>query len=81
MGFDPFNADPFGPDTVASDATQLQKDILRTFDRNPDMDAKAIARACDCSPSYVRETLKEYRPNDYGGGSGGLLGGGGGGLF
>jgi hypothetical protein len=67
--------DPFG-----NDKSDLQQKILRVWDRNPDIDAQGVARKCDCSASYVRETLKEYRPNEYGN-SGGLLGGGGGGLF
>lgn len=51
--------DPFDPlDEKKSD---LQKEILRAADRNPDMTPKQIADTCDCSASYVRETLNEYR--------------------
>lgn len=41
--------------------TELQDQILRIADRNPDMTPKQIAHRCDCSASYVRETLDEYR--------------------
>lgn len=41
--------------------TDLQQKILNTADRNPDMSAGQIASTCDCSASYVRETLDEFR--------------------
>lgn len=44
------------------DTTKLQDSILSEYDlgvTNP----KRIAANCDCSESYVKETLNEYRPN------------------
>lgn len=41
--------------------SETQNDILRLYDRNPDMSAKAIARRCGCSESYVYETVNKYR--------------------
>jgi len=55
-----------------SDMTDLQEEIVRTYERNPDAGPKSIAQMCDCSESYVRETIDEYK-----GGFGGGLGGGG----
>ena len=60
--------DPFG-----DDMTELQREIVQAYDRNPDADAKAVASMCDCSESYARETINEYRD---GFGSNSLLGGG-----
>lgn len=48
-----------------SGPSDLQKEILRTADRNPDMSAEQIADACDCSTSYVRETLNEHRSGPF----------------
>lgn len=45
-----------------SDLSEMQERIVSTYDRNPDMTPKQIASTCDCSASYVRETLGEYRP-------------------
>lgn len=61
----------FGQDNPS----ELQQDILDTARRNPDAGPSEIASICDCSESYVRETLNEYgRPSDpFGGGGGGLL--------
>lgn len=42
-------------------ASDLQQDILQLYDRNPDMSPEQIANRCDCSTSYVRQTLNEYR--------------------
>ena len=57
-----------------NDASDLQRQILRVYDQNPDMEPKHIADRCDCSTSYVRQTLKEYRSGFGGGlGSGGFL--------
>ena len=42
------------------DTTKLQDSILREYDMgvsNP----KQVAANCDCSESYVKETLSEYR--------------------
>jgi len=67
MSFD----DPFG-----DDLSELQRDIINTYDRNPDAGAAEIASMCDCSESYVRETLNEYRDgfgSSGGFGTGGLL--------
>jgi len=41
--------------------TDLQQDILALYDRNPNMAPKHIADELDCSASYVRETITEYR--------------------
>lgn len=44
------------------DTTKLQDAILREYDMgvsNP----KQIAANCDCSESYVKSTLNEYREN------------------
>lgn len=51
---DPFNLN-------GNQKSELQRDILRVYDRNPNMDPKHIADKLDCSASYVRETIKEYR--------------------
>ena len=43
------------------DTTKLQDCILQEYDmmnQNP----KQIAANCDCSESYVKEILNEYRP-------------------
>ena len=43
------------------DTTKLQDCIIREYDmgvNNPNQ----IAANCDCSESYVKETLNEYRP-------------------
>lgn len=45
--------------------TELQDEILRIADRNPDMSISMIAEKCDCSESYVRETLDEYPPTQW----------------
>lgn len=60
------------------DKTDLQRDILRVHDQNPDAGPKEIASICDCSESYARETINEYRggnndPFGLGGSGGGLL--------
>lgn len=49
--------DPFGIDNKSD----LQQQILRVHDSNPDMTPKHIADRCGCSTSYVRETINEYR--------------------
>lgn len=51
MAFDPFN----------DDKSDLQRDILEVHDLNPNMEPKHIADKLDCSTSYVRKTLNEYR--------------------
>lgn len=48
-----------------SGPSDLQQKILNTADRNPDMSDSQIANACDCSTSYVRETLSEYRSGPF----------------
>jgi len=48
--------DPFG-----NDMSELQQEIVQTYDRNPDAGPSEIASMCDCSESYVRETIDEYR--------------------
>lgn len=45
--------------------TDLQQEILQVADRNPDMTADQIATKCDCSESYVRETLNEFRSGPF----------------
>jgi len=52
--------------------SELQEDILAVARRNPDMSTKHIADRCDCSTSYVRETLNKYGGPGVGSG-GGLL--------
>lgn len=47
--------DPF------DDKSDLQREILRVHDRNPDMSNSQIASKCRCSTSYVSKTIKEYR--------------------
>jgi transposase len=47
--------------------TGLQQDILELHDRYPNMSPTQIADDLDCSASYVRQTINEYRS------SGGLL--------
>lgn len=54
------------------DTTKLQDSILNEYDlgvTNP----KQIAANCDCSESYVKETLNEYRSNWSDGGGFGLF--------
>lgn len=46
----------FGHDSPSD----LQQRILDTARRNPDAGPEEIASMCDCSASYVRETLKQY---------------------
>lgn len=41
--------------------TDLQQRILTVYDRNPDMTASQIASRCNCSTSYVNETINEFR--------------------
>lgn len=48
--------DPFG-----DDLSELQREILNLYDRNPDMGPKEIASRADCSVSYARETINEHR--------------------
>lgn len=50
-------SDPFGIDQKSD----LQRQILRVYDSNPDMSPKHIADRCNCSSSYVRDTINEYR--------------------
>lgn len=46
--------------------TDTQQRILDTARRNPDMSKKQIANTCDCSASYVSQTLKEFGdPGDF----------------
>jgi hypothetical protein len=49
--------------------SELQEQILKTYERNPDAGPKEIASMCDCSASYVRETIDEYK-GGFGGGAG-----------
>lgn len=51
MSLDPFD----------DDKSDLQRDILEVYDINPNMEPKHIADKLDCSASYVRETINEYR--------------------
>lgn len=48
-----------------SGPSDLQQEIIRTADRNPDMSPSQIANVCDCSTSYVRDTLNEYRSGPF----------------
>jgi hypothetical protein len=43
------------------DTTKLQDCILNEFDLGVD-DPNRIAANCDCSESYVKQTLDEHRP-------------------
>jgi hypothetical protein len=47
--------------------TDLQQDILQLHDRNTKMNPEQVADDVDCSASYGREPITEYRN------SGGLL--------
>jgi hypothetical protein len=58
-----------------TDMSDLQEEIVQTYDRNPDAGPKSIAQMCDCSESYVRETVNEYR-GGFDSGGGGFGGGG-----
>lgn len=49
-----------------SDLSETQRCIVQTYDRNPDMSPKQIASSCDCSASYVRQTLRDHRNLSYG---------------
>lgn len=53
------------------DTTKLQDRILEQYDFGV-TDPNQIAADCDCSASYVRETLNEYR-SGWDDNSGGLL--------
>lgn len=44
------------------DTTKLQDQILEQYDLIV-TDPKQIAANCDCSESYVKKTLDEYRSN------------------
>lgn len=44
------------------DTTKLQDCILEQYDLGVD-NPNQIAANCDCSASYVRETLNEFRAN------------------
>jgi hypothetical protein len=44
------------------DTTKLQDCILRQYDSMVN-DPRQIASNCDCSVSYVKETLNDHRPN------------------
>jgi hypothetical protein len=41
--------------------SQLQEQILLAFEQTPNPTAEDIAEQCDCSASYVRETVNEYK--------------------
>lgn len=43
-----------------TDLTKKQSCILRTARRNPDMSDRQIASRCNCSASYVSETLRKH---------------------
>ena len=47
-------------DDRSKDTTKLQDHILEQYDFGV-TDPNQIAADCDCSASYVRETLNEYR--------------------
>lgn len=49
------------------DKSDLQRKILRLYDRNPDMGPKEIASRAGCSASYASKTIKEYRSGGFGG--------------
>jgi hypothetical protein len=54
------------------DTTKLQDCILQQWDMGVSH-PNQIAANCDCSESYVKQTLNEYRPNWDEGGSFGFL--------
>jgi hypothetical protein len=41
--------------------TDLQQDILQLHDRNPKMNPEHVAADVDCSSTYGREPITEYR--------------------
>lgn len=43
-----------------NDLTDLEQCIMETARRNPNMSKEQIADHCDCSNSYVRQTLEKY---------------------
>lgn len=47
-----------------SEPTALQKHILRVKRDHEEWTAREIADECDCSESYVHETLGEFSPGD-----------------
>lgn len=46
--------------TQRDDPTELQHRILDAAERNPDAGVAELASICDCSESYVRQTLDSY---------------------
>ena len=47
-----------------SEPTALQKHILRVKRDHEEWSASEIADECDCSESYVHETLGDFSPDD-----------------
>lgn len=60
---------PFDPLDPGDELSDLQREILRLYDNNPDMGPKEIASRADCSTSYARSTINDHRS-----GGSGLLG-------
>lgn len=48
-------------DPLDDGKSELQTRILQVYDQNPDMAPKHIADRLDCSESYVRKTINDYR--------------------
>lgn len=43
-----------------SDLSKTQECIVKTAQRNPDMNDRQIAEKCGCSSSYVSKTLRKH---------------------
>lgn len=48
-------------DPLDGDKSDLQQEIQNVYDRNPDAGPTEIASMSDCSASYVRGAINEYR--------------------
>ncbi|MFC6767321.1 winged helix-turn-helix domain-containing protein [Natrinema zhouii] len=46
--------------TAKTEKTDLQRDILLTWYENPNATNKEIAKACDCSASYVSQVTNRF---------------------
>lgn len=59
----------------SDEPTELQQDILKTAERNPDMKQNEIAEVVGCSSSHVSKTFKKYGdPRESGSSSIGTVG-------
>lgn len=57
----------------SDEPTELQHEILDAAERNPEANAEQLAALCDCSASYVRDTIDKYGDPAEGGPFGGVL--------